>query len=120
MEVDGVFADWSNLHWTRRFPIHRQSSWFRRCWMADFAAATLAFFVAGSTRARVPQPLKGVVALVPVLPFDVHALAGSLLHFHRFRIRSRRRQSSGFFSPNSRHLLCRAGFDGLVGHFLQE
>src|SRR5260370_19716190 len=53
------------------------------------AMSVLAIFLTGGARAGIAQPLEVVVALVPVIPLNVHSCTGGDVHIHRFWVRKR-------------------------------
>jgi hypothetical protein len=114
MEIDRIFPHWIDLNRTSRFLVHRQGTGFGLRGFPDFASAGFAFFVAGCTWTRIAQPRKGVMALMPILPLNVHALTGALLHLHRLRIGSGDRQNPLLIGLNSSHIVGGAGLDCFV------
>src|SRR5258708_2011396 len=57
--------------------------------LARPAMSVLALLLTGGARARITQPLEGVMTLVSVVPLNVHSCAGGDVHIHRFGSRKR-------------------------------
>ena len=86
-ELDRIFANAACRDGLRRSLEHRQRAGLRLFGFAGLPVRLYAILVAKRTRTRIPQVSKRIMALVAVLPFDVHALAGGQVDFDGFRVR---------------------------------
>jgi hypothetical protein len=80
METYCIPANRRNRLRPGRSLIHLQQR--RRLWLrlSRLTPASSAFFVTSSTRASITQPPERPATLVAILPVDLHACTGSLLH----------------------------------------
>src|ERR1700744_2162280 len=86
-KADRISPHWGNRLRAGRFLVHLQES--RRLWLrhSGLPPGSPTLFMASSTGASLAQPGESPVALVAVLPVDLHAGPGCLLYpdSRRFR-----------------------------------
>lgn len=95
-ELDRVLADTAGLEGFRGGFEHRQGPGLGLLSLAWLALGLYAFLIAQCAGTGIAKVLKCVVALMTVLPGDIHAVAGREVHFHRLRV-SRSRNLWGFY-----------------------
>src|SRR5579883_282950 len=84
-ESDCVLADTCGFYWLRSRFEHRQHARLCMFWLSGFTIFAHPLVITQCARTRVAKVLEAVMALVSVLPLDVHARPGSQLHFDRLR-----------------------------------
>ena len=86
MEAHGIFAYRRNLIGLDRRLEHRERIRVLRLGIARQPVLLDASIFAEGTRASIAQPAKGVVAVMPVFPVDIHAGPGRDVDAHVFRL----------------------------------
>ena len=95
-ELDRVFAYSACLQRLGSGLEHRQRPGVRFHGFTRLTLSLRSLLIAHRTGASIAQILERIVALVTVLPLDIHAVAGRQVHFHRLRV-SRSRNLWGFY-----------------------
>src|ERR1700677_3920528 len=117
-KADGVAADRGYRFRPCRRLVHLQQRGRLGLRLAWLAAGGSAFLMAGGAGAGIAQPGKVPAALVPVLPVDLHARAGRLLHPDTGRLGRLAGQIAmrGLLRPPLRRLFLADKSDAFVAH----